>query len=165
MAREDVAVESEGLDELLRFASLQGTLQDLLSWEKQGRIPPFWGGSAGHIESIVLTPDFHKGAGIPVGTVADARGFIVPQAVGNDVCCGMRLLTTDVDRGELVPHMGAFKQRLREIFFQGKRNIPMSPRQREAMLRDGLFGLHDTAAENAATGRCPPLWCTMHLTT
>lgn len=36
-----------------------------------------------------------------MGTVAQARGFVVPQAVGNDVCCGMRLLATDVTRGEL----------------------------------------------------------------
>lgn len=152
VAREDVVVEADGVTELLRFASLQGSLEDLSSWEKQGRIAPFWGGPAGHIDSIVLTPDFHKGAGIPVGTVVDARGFVVPQAVGNDVCCGMRLLATDVQRGELAPHMGALKQRLRAIFFQGKRDIPMSPRQREAMLRDGLFGLHDTAGDNAGTG-------------
>jgi tRNA-splicing ligase RtcB len=152
VAREDVVVEADGVEELLRFASLQGTLEDLRSWEASGRIAPFWGGCTGSIQSIVLTPDFHKGAGIPVGTVVDARGFVVPQAVGNDVCCGMRLLATDIDRREIAPHIGALKQRLRAIFFQGKRDIPMSPRQREAMLRDGLFGLHETAADNARTG-------------
>ena len=68
MAREDVVVEADGVEELLRFASLQGTLEDLDGWEKAGKIAPFWGGCAGHIQSIVLTPDFHKGAGIPVGT-------------------------------------------------------------------------------------------------
>ncbi|WP_438035688.1 RtcB family protein [Sorangium sp. So ce204] len=152
VAREDVVVEADGIEELLRFASLEGTLRDLQAWEKAGRIAPFWGGTAGEIRSIVLTPDFHKGAGIPVGTVVDARGFVVPQAVGNDVCCGMRLLATDVDRDELAPHIGALKQRLRAIFFQGQRDIPMSPRQRAAMLRDGLSGLHETAADNARTG-------------
>ncbi|MEZ4301807.1 MAG: RtcB family protein [Polyangiaceae bacterium] len=152
VARADVAVESDGVAELLKFASLQGTLDDLHAWESAGKIPPFWGGTPGKIDSIVLTPDFHKGAGIPVGTVVDARGFVVPQAVGNDVCCGMRLLATDVDRREIAPHMGALKQRLRALFFQGKRDIPMSPRQREAMLRHGLFGLHETAGDNAGTG-------------
>ena len=152
VAREDVVVEADGVTELLEFASLQRTLEDISSREKAGTIDPFWGGSAGHIESIVLTPDFHKGAGIPVGTVVDARGFVVPQAVGNDVCCGMRLLTTDVDRHELAPHMTALKQRLRAIFFQGQRDIPMSPRQREAMIRDGLSGLHGSASDNARTG-------------
>ena len=152
VAREDVVVEADGVEELLRFASLQGTLEDLRAWESTGRIGPFWGEGSGCIRSIVLTPDFHKGAGIPVGTVVDARGFVVPQAVGNDVCCGMRLLATDVDRREIAPHIGALRRRLRAIFFQGQRDIPMSPRQREAMLREGLFGLHEASGDNARTG-------------
>lgn len=152
VAREDVSVEADGVAELLRFASLQTSLEEIYLREKAGTIAPFWGERGGHIDSIVLTPDFHKGAGIPVGTVVDARGFVVPQAVGNDVCCGMRLLATDVEQDELRPHLGALKQRLRAIFFQGKRDIPMSPRQWEAMLRDGLLGLNATARENAGKG-------------
>jgi len=100
----------------------------------------------------VLTPDFHRGSGIPVGTVIDARGFVIPGAVGNDVCCGMRLLATDVTREELAPRVLALEKRLRAIFFQGKRDIPLSPRQREALLRDGLGGLHEAAGDNAGTG-------------
>lgn len=152
LARADVLVEPEGIEQLLSFASLAETLQRLWAWERSGKIPPFWGDSPGKLEAIVLTPDFHRGSGIPVGTVADARGFVVPAAVGNDVCCGMRLLVTDVRRGELAPHQRAFEQRLRAIFFQGQRDIPMSPRQREALLRDGLFGLLETSADNAGTG-------------
>ncbi|MBK8251917.1 MAG: RtcB family protein [Polyangiaceae bacterium] len=152
VAREDVLVESEGVNELLRFASLAKTLSDLSTWEKAGKIAPYWGEIKGAIHSIVLTPDFHKGSGIPVGTVVDASGFVVPGAVGNDVCCGMRLLTTDVDRRELMPHIEAFKKCLRGIFFQGKRDIPMSPRQREAMLRDGLVGLFNTSDDNNSSG-------------
>ncbi len=152
VAREDVSVEADGVAELLRFASLQTSLAEIFRREKAGTIAPFWGEHEGRIDSIVLTPDFHKGAGIPVGTVVDARGFVVPQAVGNDVCCGMRLLATDITQDELRPHLLALKQRLRAIFFQGKRDIPMSPRQREAMLRDGLFGLNATASDNAGEG-------------
>ena len=33
---------------------------------------------------------------------------------------------------------------LRAVFFQGKRELPMSPRQREALLREGLWGLYET---------------------
>ena len=51
---------------------------------------------------------------------------MVPQAVGNDVCCGMRLLATDVEKSELLPHVAALKQRLRAIFFQGQRDIPVT---------------------------------------
>ncbi|MFR2693163.1 MAG: RtcB family protein [Enterocloster bolteae] len=38
------------------------------------------------------TPDFHKGAGIPIGTVLMTEGFVIPQAMGNDINCGMRAL-------------------------------------------------------------------------
>jgi tRNA-splicing ligase RtcB len=151
-ARPDVRVEADGIEQLLEVASLAETLSLLGEWERGGRVAPFWGGAPGRIESIVLTPDFHRGSGIPVGTVIDARGFVVPGAVGNDVCCGMRLLSTDVTREELAPHMKALEKRLRAIFFQGKRDIPMSPRQREALLRDGLGGLHDARGDNAGVG-------------
>ena len=151
-ARPDVRIEQDGIDQLLEFASLAETLALLHDEERRGRIAPFWGGDPGRIDSIVLTPDFHRGSGIPVGTVVDARGFVVPGAVGNDVCCGMRLLATDVTRDELAPVRAALERNLRAIFFQGKRDIPMSPRQREALLRDGLGGLHAARGDNAGTG-------------
>ena len=34
---------------------------------------------------------FHKGSGIPIGTTLRTRGVLVPQAVGTDVNCGMRV--------------------------------------------------------------------------
>lgn len=151
-ARPDVRVEVDGITQLLELASLSETLAEIGSHERAGTIAPFWGGAAGSIASIVLTPDFHRGAGVPVGTVIDARGFVLPGAVGNDICCGMRLLTTDVTREELAPHLPALESTLRGIFFQGKRDIPMSPRQREAILRDGLIGLFESSADNAQTG-------------
>src|SRR6185312_5840091 len=73
-ARPDVRVEQEGIDQLLEVSSLAETLAKLAAWERGGRAAPFWGGTPGHIEGIVLTPDFHRGSGIPVGTVIDARG-------------------------------------------------------------------------------------------
>ncbi len=151
-AREDVPIQPEGLDQLDEFLGLQETLARLYDHERAGRVDPFWGDAPGRIDSVVVTPDFHRGGGIPVGVVVDARGFVIPAAIGNDVCCGMRLLMTDVSRDELAPHLDALGHRLRAIFFQGQRNIPMSPRQREATLRDGLWGLHATLGANASTG-------------
>jgi tRNA-splicing ligase RtcB len=141
-AREDVPIEAEAVDQLLGFVSLQESLPQV----------PFWDGEPGAIEEVVVTPDFHKGGGIPVGTVARCRDFVVPQAVGNDVCCGMRLLVTDLRRSELVPQLDRLAGPLRHTFFLGGRDIPLSPRQRTALLRDGLMGLWETAADNAGTG-------------
>ncbi len=151
-ANEDVKIEAEGIEQLLGVASIQRTLVDIRERECTGIIAPYWGDAPGHIESIVITPDFHRGGNIPIGTVIDARRFVIPSAVGNDVCCGMRLLVTDLHADDIIRNMSAIKTRLREIFFQGKRNIPMSPRQREALLREGLQGLHETCDDNNRTG-------------
>ena len=69
LARPDVAVEPDGISQLLEFVSLQKTLDDLWTWERSGRIGPWWGDAPGALSSVVVTPDFHRGAGIPVGTV------------------------------------------------------------------------------------------------
>jgi tRNA-splicing ligase RtcB (3'-phosphate/5'-hydroxy nucleic acid ligase) len=151
-ANRDVPIELEAVEQALGFVSLQETLQQLGQAQRGGQIRPFWGDEVGQLARVVLTPDFHRGGGIPVGTVAEARGFVVPQAVGNDVCCGMRLLTTDVTRDELEGNFDAIERALRAVFFQGKRDISMSPRQREALLRDGLWGLLETASDNAGAG-------------
>jgi tRNA-splicing ligase RtcB len=151
-ANRDVPVELEAVEQALEFVGVQGTITSIAERERAGTIAPFWGDEVGALERVVLTPDFHRGGGIPVGTVAQARGFVVPQAVGNDVCCGMRLLVTDVTRDELAPHLDAIHRPLRAVFFQGQREIPMSPRQREALLRDGLWGLFETRDDNANAG-------------
>jgi tRNA-splicing ligase RtcB len=145
----DVHVEADGIAQLLSVASIEGTLREL-----SARAPhaPFFGDVEGRIAAIVLTPDFHRGAGIPVGTVIDARGFVIPGAIGNDVCCGMRLLVTDLPRAAIETHARAIEHRLRAIFFRGERDIPMSPRQREALLREGLWGLHATRGDNDGVG-------------
>lgn len=144
-AREDVNIEFEGISQLLEFISLQKTLQVLSKTE-------FWDNDAGQILEVVLTPDFHKGSGIPVGTVVNTHGFIIPKAIGNDICCGMRLLVTDLTEDELKNNSQDIKKALRAIFFQGKRQLPLSVRQREALLQKGLWGLQETYLDNAGVG-------------
>ena len=151
-ANAEVQLESDAVEQLLGFVSLAGTLSDIAAAERAGTIAPFLGEAEPALQRVVLTPDFHRGSGIPVGTVAEARDFVVPQAVGNDVCCGMRLLVTDITQDELAPHLDALAGPLRHTFFRGGRDLPMSPRQREALLREGLWGLNDTASDNAGRG-------------
>lgn len=150
-AREDVLIEDEGVEQALDFLGIQETVAELYQRQQAGQIPTYFGEEPS-LERVVLTPDFHRGSGIPVGTVARTSGFIIPQAVGNDICCGMRLLVTSLTREDLDAHQDELMVRLREIFFEGRREIPMSPRQREALLRDGLFGLNEVSAENNHLG-------------
>ncbi|MBI4853644.1 MAG: RtcB family protein [Acidobacteria bacterium] len=143
-AREDVDIGFEAVNQLLEFISLEKTLQQL------GK--DFWGDNVGQIKEVILTPDFHKGAGIPVGTVVNAQGFVIPQAIGNDICCGMRLLVTDLKKEEFLANQKPLEKQLRAIFFEGKRQLPLSSRQREALLKEGLWGLQETFSDNANVG-------------
>ena len=99
-----------------------------------------------------VTPDFHKGAGIPIGTVLMTEGFVIPQAMGNDINCGMRLYTTDLKEEELESCLLSLLPQIRRIFFEGGRSIPMNGIQREAMLRHGLTGLLETSGEAEGRG-------------
>jgi tRNA-splicing ligase RtcB len=150
-ASSGVLVERESFDQLFDFLDVARAVADVHAAEARGGAP-FFGDAPAAIDRVVLTPDFHKGSLVPVGTVVRARHFCIPQAIGNDVCCGMRLLATDLPAEALEPHWPEIQKRLRAIFFAGERNIPMSPRQREALLRDGLPGLLAAPADNAQEG-------------
>lgn len=140
-ASDQVPIERDGIEQALGLLDVQRTIERLRAHEAN-----FFGELEPAIERLVLTPDFHPGGGgIPVGSVLATRGFILPQAVGNDICCGMRLLVIKgVSRHELARNEQAILSRLRQIFFEGQRDIAMSPLQREAMLREGLVGLLET---------------------
>jgi len=150
-ANDDVPVERDSFDQLFDFLDVARAVDDVRSRDRSSRAP-FFGDAPAGLDRVVLTPDFHKGSLIPVGIAARSRHFVIPQAVGNDVCCGMRLLVTDLPAEALEPHWAAIQKRLRSIFFAGERDIPMSPRQREAVLRDGLVGLVETASDNEGVG-------------
>lgn len=142
-----VPLERDAFEQLFDFLDVARAVDEV-----RARVPSFFGDAPAAIDRVALTPDFHKGALVPVGTVVRARHMCIPQSIGNDVCCGMRLLVTDLPAEALDPHWPEVQRRLRAIFFGGERDIPMSPRQREAVLRDGLPGLVATAADNASRG-------------
>ncbi len=149
-ANKEVFVERDAFEELFEFLDVERAARDINAAEKEGKLSFF--GEAASIERVVLTPDFHKGSGVPIGTVVAARNFVMPKAIGNDICCGMRLLITDLPAEKLDGHWGELQKKLRALFFQGQRDIPMSPRQREAVLRNGLPGLHETIDDNLNRG-------------
>jgi len=90
---------------------------------------------------VLATPDIHLGYGVPIGCVAGLAGIVVPAAVGYDVNCGMRLLTTpleakDVDAGRIAHSIG------RDVpLGAGKRNVALTAEQLETVLERGLEGL------------------------
>lgn len=134
-ARTDVPIEPKAIDEARKLARLTPLVREL---KDAGHLS-----SDAGLEQVALTPDFHRGdgRGIPIGTCLSTRDLVVPKAVGSDICCGMRFVVTDVTHAELERVGDALDTRLRHIFFQGGRDIVMTPAQRRAMFRDGLPGL------------------------
>ena len=97
--------------------------------------------AGGLLTDAAFTPDFHKGSGIPIGTVLHTEGVVFPKAAGNDIGCGMALCALDVKRDEFISVLPMLKPMLRHAFYEGGRDIPLSPEGREAILRYGIEGL------------------------
>lgn len=129
-ANSSVPVEPAAVDELRSVAATAETLERLAPGE--------WS-----IERIAVTPDFHKGAGIPIGTVIETQGAVLPQATGSDINCGMRLHTTDLPASAVRERLDEIESRARHLYFEGGRRIPMTGRDREALLTGGLAALFD----------------------
>ncbi|SFO47992.1 MULTISPECIES: RtcB family protein [Actinomadura] len=134
-ANDDVPLEPAAVDEALALLETAATL------ERLAEATPGYDGPAPRITRAALTPDLHKGAGIPIGTVLETEHALLPQAVGNDVNCGMRLEVTTLRADRVRPRLDALERRLRHLFFEGGRRIALTPAQREGLLRDGLPGL------------------------
>lgn len=60
----------------------------------------------GLVGPVFIMPDAHSGYGAPIGTVFamdSEAGYVSPGAVGYDINCGMRLITTNLFYDELKP--------------------------------------------------------------
>lgn len=143
---DEIPPEKKAMEELENLLELEETIERMCSIGQ--------GKSAGDIslKKIIVTPDFHKGAGIPIGTVMMTKGFVVPQAMGNDINCGMRLYTTDIKEDKIRKCFPSLISEIRRIFFEGGRNIPMNSIQREAVFKEGLTGLLETCRETKGRG-------------
>lgn len=97
------------------------------------------------VRRAVLTPDFHRSSGIPVGTVLDTAGMVFPKCAGSDIGCGMRLVSTDLTREEFDAIGPRLDGMLRHAFFEGGRDIPLDEAGRAAILREGAAGLRAPA--------------------
>ena len=62
----------------------------------------------GILGQAVVMPDVHEGYGFPIGAVAAIAydgGVISPGGIGYDINCGVRLLRTNMNRGEIMPRL------------------------------------------------------------
>lgn len=57
-----------------------------------------WATTIPSVEKIVITPDAHAGAGVPVGVVVATKNYVAPCAAGYDISCGMVSLKTKLTK-------------------------------------------------------------------
>jgi len=151
-ANVDVPVEQVAVDELRRMLEIQQTVEAFAKASPESfATPP-------RITRVAVTPDFHKAQGIPVGTILETSGFVVPQAIGNDVNCGMRLHLTGLDAKQVIGHVDELETECRRMFFEAGRRIPMRRSHRESMLLGGVEGLYETIGSDFDEG----LWAHFH---
>lgn len=62
-----------------------------------------WATSIPSVQKIVITPDAHAGAGVPVGVVVATKDHIAPCAAGYDISCGMILIKTPLTSEDIAP--------------------------------------------------------------
>ena len=119
---EDLPVESKAFLQLARLAAV--------------RHP-----DSGRITRVRATPDFHPGdSGVAIGSVIETEGLLIPQAVGTDINCGMRLHTTDIGLDIFLSKRDAFVARMKGEYFLGSRDIRLDWTTAQAMFSEGVPG-------------------------
>jgi tRNA-splicing ligase RtcB len=97
-------------DELLAQIRRDRSLEQLVNVTT---LPGIYGAALG-------MPDMHEGYGFPVGGVAATvlpDGVISPGGIGFDINCGVRLLASELEQGELQP-------RLEALVHEASRSVP-----------------------------------------
>jgi tRNA-splicing ligase RtcB len=95
--------------------------------------------AGGHVCKACATPDFHPGATVPVGSIlVTSHDLVVPQAVGTDINCGMRLHVMDLTLDQFLSKKALLVQLLKGDLLESARNVPTSPQAMNALFQDGL---------------------------
>ena len=76
------------------------------------------------VPHVALMPDAHHGYGMPIGGVLPARGYVVPNAIGVDIGCGMHARRTNIEAGRLSAAHKGQRTVLRAVLNTIQRAVP-----------------------------------------
>lgn len=97
--------------------------------------------AGGEVHRVFATPDLHPGSQVPVGCVlATSRDMVVPQAIGTDINCGMRLHVADLSVDDLLARKEDWMPAIKGDLLMSTRDLPMTVPQIRAMFRSGPLG-------------------------
>jgi tRNA-splicing ligase RtcB len=99
---------------------------------------------------ISATPDIHQGYGVPIGAILGTSKVVVPAAVGYDINCGMRMLTTGIqmEAFKLEEYTRTLRQHI--PLGEGKENLKLSSGDFTAAVEGGIEGLGNISKKNNA---------------
>lgn len=96
------------------------------------------------VRCACATPDFHPGSLAPVGSiVATDPDVVVPAAIGTDINCGMRLLTTGVSQAQLAAHEPRWTALLTRRLLHGETDVPVPAAAFRALFDHGAAAFLD----------------------
>lgn len=114
-------------------------------------------GSASHVCKACATPDFHPGSLAPVGAiVATTADMVIPQAIGTDINCGMRLLATGITQDQAAKQLPALERRLIRLFLEGGRDVPVSGKAFQALFDVGADAFIDAVPKTGIWSQAMP---------
>jgi tRNA-splicing ligase RtcB len=90
---------------------------------------------------VIGTPDLHLGYGVPIGCVLAMENAVIPAAVGYDINCGMRLITTPLTASEADTKELARSIRRDIPLGEGMSNVRVSKSDLAAILAGGIGAL------------------------
>jgi tRNA-splicing ligase RtcB len=97
--------------------------------------------AGGEVCAVCATPDFHAGSLVPVGSVlATTTELVVPQAIGTDIQCGMRLHVADLGIDAFLARKREWVELMKGDLLLGTRDLPMRVRTARAMFESGAMG-------------------------
>jgi len=88
-------------------------------------------------KKVLATADIHVGFGVPIGSVIGLENAIMPAAVGYDINCGMRLLSTPFSKGQIDIDKIALSIARDVPLGEGKSNVPLDRDDLEAVINEG----------------------------
>ncbi len=122
----------------------------------------------GLVSHVTVMPDVHQGYGFPIGGVAATRlpsGVVSPGAIGYDINCGVRLLSSEVGLEEAQPFLSDLATALYRNCPSGVGvggNLRLSAKDLDRVCREGSqwalkngFANEDDIARTEESGRIP----------
>ncbi len=98
----------------------------------------------GHVKCSCATPDFHSGTDIPVGSiVVTDHSMVIPQAIGTDINCGMRLHKIDLTYDKFLSNKSIWIEKLKGDLLGSTRNIPVTPYSMSSLFNEGMGAFFD----------------------